>query len=543
MSRKLEPRKSISISALPFFTLILIGTMGWILVALHVSESRDTIVKALAEIVREVLTVGFIAVAAAIAIERLLTEEKPADDRELMLRKVGIVKIFPRRQDAGDEFLRSVRDENVRSIAICGISLRDFLPAGGTLHEVWRVICERMKREQDADLPIDKRLHVRLLMLLPNSDEGNFRHRVEGTNENDPGGMPFDIPHGLSIVRSAQQEIFRNTDTRFLQVRLYEHCPFAFVFSTENDVHVEQYDYRDQKMQASMPLIMYEHGSLQYKEQMFSIETIWDHARAEAFRHEVGTAKAIREARVNNIFRHEDRQPLTRKQMEAIRGAAGASIDILAITGRFYVSNANIVPELQRVSRLETSPSGEVRPAVPVRFAIVNPVSQQAILRAVADDSPPEKVGEKLRDWDWIRHRETALYRDARRTAQTLYTWKDQLGCDVELKLYSSSVACMILQTDRQAFVEQYMYGRSKSFQPGFPLGGEYPVIEYDTWGMGGSKMAEHQVVAATFEMIWKSYSVSWNEYANRNEETEFELNLQRLRDELGIAREQAHGG
>ena len=93
----------------------------------------------------------------------------------------------------------------------------------------------------------------------------------------------------------------------------------------------------------------------------------------------------------------------------------------------------------------------------------------------------------------------------------------------------------MILQTDSHVFIEQYMYGRSKAFEPGYDLGGEYAVIEYDVSKKDDADVVEHEVIAATFEMIWKFYSISWDDYLTCDEETEFEINLARLRAELKV--------
>ena len=127
----------------------------------------------------EILKVVVIAAAAAIAVERLLLRE-PEDDPHAALRKIGIEELFAARQDAGPEFLRSVQDKNVRRITISGISLRDFLPAGGTLYAIWQEIRERLKREEISGRQSDERLHVQLLLIMPNSHEGYFRHAVEG---------------------------------------------------------------------------------------------------------------------------------------------------------------------------------------------------------------------------------------------------------------------------------------------------------------------------------------------------------------------------
>ena len=523
----LQPVKSVSLSSVAFFSIILAGAMGWVIVLNQVHGHHEGVARALIEIIVEIIKVVVIAAAAAVAVERVLLRE-PEDDVRVKLRNVGIRDIFLNRQSAASEFLVSIEDDNIRHITITGISLRDFLRGGGTLYQVWRDICARLKREESANIPPDQRLNVRLLILSPNSDEGYFRHSIESENQENPSGIPFDIPNALNTVRGTQQEIFGRIDPPFLQIRLYEHCPFSFIFATDTQLFVEQYDYRDQREQAAMPLITYQSGTQQYKEQMFSLDVIWAHARPADLFDEVGTAAAVREAGIKNIFRRDHRSLLTIKQVRAIQSAKKNSVDILAISGRFYVSNPSIARELQDISR----PDGN-RSAVPIRVAIINPISQQAILRAVADSSPPDEVGEHLRKWNWMLHQQTDLYRDTRTVANTLFTWSQQRGCDVQVRMYSSSVACMILQTDKQAFVEQYMYGRSKAFQPGFVLGGDYPVIEYDVSDVDQGEMIEHQVIAATFGMIWKFYSIAWEDYVASNEQEEFEANLARLRAEL----------
>jgi hypothetical protein len=531
---KLEPDRTVILSSITFFALVLAGTMGWV-IALHELQSQETLVKELIAIGMEVLKVVVIAAAAAIAVERFL-EHKSADDPGAVLSKAGILEIYPKRQDANEEFLRCARDENVRNITISGISLRDFLLSNGILHHVWRDLCTRLKREQDNDFPTQQRLHVRLLFLHPSSDEGSFRHAVETADAIHSIGIPYDIPQALGHVRRAQQEIFGG-DTVFLEARLYEHCPFAFLFATDRHVFVEQYDYRNQHEPAAMPLLCYNDESLQYKEQMFSLEVIWKHAQSAEALNQVGTAPAIRGAQIRNIFRGEHYHTgLIAHQVNAIRRANGKSIDILTIAGPFYTSNHQIAPQLQRISAPTATPTGEICPGIPIRFAIINPVSQQAILRAVADETPPEEVPDRLLHWNWAFHQQSALYKNSRSTAHTLSSWKKQRGCEVSVKVYSSSISCMILQTDKQAFVEHYMYGRSKAFSPGVNLGGEYPVIEYDLTDAGEKDIAEHQIISSTFEAIWKFYSIDWEDYVTCDEENEFDLNLARLRAELRLS-------
>jgi len=109
-------------------------------------------------------------------------------------------------------------------------------------------------------------------------------------------------------------------------------------------------------------------------------------------------------------------------------------------------------------------------------------------------------------------------------------------GSQIEVRLYSSSIACALLLSDNSAFIEQYMYGRSKIFQPGLALGGEYPVIEYEEAGPDGGDTIEKEILEDTFDIVWDSYSIAWEEYVTRNPAKEFEKNLSRLLEELGTS-------
>jgi hypothetical protein len=271
---------------------------------------------------------------------------------------------------------------------------------------------------------------------------------------------------------------------------------------------------------------------------MFSLDTIWKNARRTKPSDEVGTAPAIRDARIRNIYlgKDRDKDKLTKNQVTAIRRAREGSIDILAISGTFYRSYPSMAIELRRIS----TPKDDY-PGIPIRFAIINPVSQQAIIRAVAESCPPEQVGQELRQWDWARHQQSNLYRDTLRTANILSTWSAQ-GCKISVQVYSSSVACAILRTDCQAFVEQYMYGRSKDFEPGYNLGGEYPVIEYELSKTKTGETVEQEVVEASFEMIWRFFSVSWKNFLNCDYEGLFEQNVARLRAEYGLLHSAGNG-
>lgn len=161
-------------------------------------------------------------------------------------------------------------------------------------------------------------------------------------------------------------------------------------------------------------------------------------------------------------------------------------------------------------------------------MAIANPVSQQAILRAVADETPANEKRKGLKEWTWAKHQQTALYRDTINTGIRMEQWKAE-GSHIQVRLYSSSIACAILMTEKSAFVEQYVPGRSKIFQPGLALGGEYPIIEYEIGLIDGRGTIENEVMEESFNIVWDSYTVAWEDYCQWDPEKEFERNLANL--------------
>lgn len=530
---ELKAKETIAIPSFTFLGLVVVATLGWLLLLFLIATAEHGPMKLLIEVIIEGLKVAVIGAAAALVLEQFLRRTH-GDTPETLLRRVGINAVFPSRRDqeTATEFLRLATDPNVKRLVIMGISLRDFLLGNGSLHPIWRAIQERLEHENNIQVPGPERLHVRVLLLEPRSNEGCFRHEVEGHNVGAPGGgIPFDVPQGIGTVAAAQQIIYEVADSEFLKVRLYEHCPFAFMWATNTEILVEQYDYRDQTKDAALPLISYKSGTRQFDELFNSIEQVWKHAHAVDLMNEVGTATTIREARVRNIFRRDDRAHLSKRQVDTLAVTeANSLIRIMAITGRFYTSYTGMAPLLRRISK-----SDNETPGAKVHFTIVNPVSQQAILRAVADESPPKDIRNSLQEWNWTKHQETSLYRDTMRTIHLVQQWMKE-GSQIEVRLYSSSIACALLLSDNSAFIEQYVYGRSKIFQPGLALGGEYPVVEYEKAGPDGGDTIEKEILEDTFDIVWDSYSIAQEDYVKRNPAKEFEKNLSRLLEELGAS-------
>ena len=67
--------------------------------------------------------------------------------------------------------------------------------------------------------------------------------------------------------------------------------------------------------------------------------------------------------------------------------------------------------------------------------------------------------------------------------------------------------------------------------------GGEYPVFEYALRELGAPKRSTESVVLrASFDVIWKAFSIPETDFPETNESKEFEKNLTRLREELCLA-------
>lgn len=177
---------------------------------------------------------------------------------------------------------------------------------------------------------------------------------------------------------------------------------------------------------------------------------------------------------------------------------------------------------------------------VTARFALVNPVSQQAILRAIADHKPLDAVKGALASWSWDDHQQTDLYRDTHSSAEKLKDWKAE-ELQLDIRLYSGAVACALVLTQDSAFIEQYLYGRGEMLAAAGVLGGEYPVFEYARSGRRveapdhTKRTTEEQVLASTFDVLWRAYSISLKEYEALDERQIFDENLRLLRKELRV--------
>ncbi|MEM9543643.1 MAG: hypothetical protein AAGA60_29640, partial [Cyanobacteria bacterium P01_E01_bin.42] len=315
--------------------------------------------------------------------------------------------------------------------------------------------------------------------------------------------------------------------TEYLKIRLYQHCTFSFTLITENIVFVEQYCYRYRAERNDLPVIKYHSGSQPYSQLDFSINVIWDYALAAEQDNMVGTTEAIWNSKILNIYRTDQRYQSGQRQLESIRNShSQETIDILAVTAKFYVSEP-------LVKSLEIKGKNGTKEYKKVRIAIINPISQAAILRAIADSSPPEEIKQELEEWSWERHNSTKLFADVYRTITYIQDCNN-LGGKFHLRLYSSHSSCAFLRTDEAIFLEQYFYGRGRTYQEGLVLGKEYPIFEFqeckDTYS---SDLTEQRLIKSHFNVIWTAYSIPFEEYLEKDHQKEFERNLSSLKVEL----------
>lgn len=439
----------------------------------------------------------------------------------------NIARTYPSRVAAKRRFIELVRKASGH-VYIAGISERDFLTAGGSLTAVWEAICERLDSEQVT--PGKERLRVRILLLDPDSSEGRLRRQIEGAGQL---GLRTDVQNALQAVNAQVRRLgdigHHRAEIAQLQAHLYDHCPFAFFFVTGDAALVQQYVYRKTAAPSELPLIEYPRSTREYDEIVGSLEQVWRWSYRSHSTHDVGVAAGVEEAHIRNIYRVDQRPSLGQRELEAIMlTRAPATVDILALTGKFYRTALTARPD--RTAWL-------LRPSSPtIRLALVNPVSQQAILRAVADEVAPKDIARTLASWTWSQHQKAALFSDVELTIATVENINQAAPAEraarppIELRLYSSAPTCALIRTSGAIFVEQYVYGRSAAFG-GTPLGREYPVLEFQPVRGG----VERALLDNAFQVIWDSFSVDVARYAEDDHEARFEANLRALQEEMAL--------
>ncbi|MCK4260421.1 MAG: hypothetical protein KAX49_15705 [Halanaerobiales bacterium] len=524
---ELNVKREISISFRVLCILLAILGLGWLVASYLLAEiSLSNFTNVLSRLGTEIFGAIFIGFFLGIIID-IYVKRIIGDTPGEMLRKNNIKEIYFARTDAQTEFKEIIKNPKIKNVFLIGISLRDFLGGGGKLLGIWRMIEKRLREEEKGDFPEKDRLHVKLLLLDPRSSEGNFRRNVEKSTIG-LEGLDQDVNWGLNEVYRLQEEVYNGQQQDFLEVRLYEHCSFSFIFATDSELYIEQYSYRNHKKSNPLPLIKYETGNPQYQELFDSVNIIWDHAELEKISpYSVSTSSALEEAQIKNIYRRAERTLLSQREHECIKlTKPGEEIKILAITGKFFISH----PVFEAL-RIKACPPEKIEP-VNIKYALLNPISQQAILRAIADNYPATEITKALTEWSWEKHKESRLYLDIHMVIDEISRWKEK-GCSFEIHLCSGIISCFLILTPTAAFVEQYFYGRSKRYEEGNVLGGEFPVFEYKMLNSAVDNTIEQEVLSSHFKVIWDAYSIDVKDYNKNYEEKAFEESLIKLRAEV----------
>jgi len=520
---KIEIRRPVAMPLIGLFGLLCLLSFGWLLATflaakLSLSALGATLVDFSSELVKVLLVGSTVGLIVDLYLRKIIDTGQNA-----IHQKSGIQQVYDSRSSAAEDLLAQVHDPHTRKISIACISLHDLLIVG-VLQNVWDAIWHRLKDENEKKMPAESRLHVRLLLLNPQSVEGTFRRRIE-TGAFTGRGLQYDVQMALSQIQNIQKAVYGQEDPSFLQVKLYEHSAFGFFFIAHTSVFAEQYCYLDYSKRGSLPLIKYGRGTEAYTHLSHSYDLLWKGARAGRLaNYEVGIAEGAQNARIVNIFRHNARHELGMRQIDSIGCAKpGETVYIQAITGKFYTQ-----PTALNVIRNISLPDKDGK-AVTIRFLIVNPVSQQAILRAIADSGPQDKMGTALKEWDWERHRNSPLYTDATQVMRFCGSLQ-KLGCKVELRLTPAPLTSSLLLTPNSAFIEQYVYGRSERLQKGVVLGAEFPVLEFDMREIETEDKVEQEILKAAFDVMWSLFSVSLDDYQESTQEQNFYASLSLVR-------------
>jgi hypothetical protein len=192
-------------------------------------------------------------------------------------------------------------------------------------------------------------------------------------------------------------------------------------------------------------------------------------------------------------------------------------IKVLSNSGKFYVNSA-----YRFLDKLATASSDR---GVDVKFLLLNPVCSQAILRAIAEDSPTS-IKECIGHWNWGRHAKTDLYKDTRDSILELHK-KIREGKRFEVRLHHTGPACSLFLTPHTGFIDQYTYGRSKRRSNQHVFAEDYPTFNFGRPIGESSDTPELEVLESHFDSVWDSYSIDSTTFL------EMEISVDRLKVEF----------
>ena len=334
------------------------------------------------------------------------------------------------------------------------------------------------------------------------------------------------MPQSVLELNRAFDKLESLNKKDFLEARFYHDSSFAFAFMCNNSIYIEQYSYRNHNDETTFPLIKYNSNSSAYKQFKRSFDIQWENSRKTPIQNyeDVGIYPATEKASIKNIYPGDDesRKLLGEKQISIIKKKEKGSINILAFTGKFYFQTNNNYAIREFANKADCN----------IRFLLIDPVSTQAILRAVADNSRVEDIITKLERCDWQTHKTSNLYMDSIHMRETINSLVSE-GYNIELRYTIAPITASLFISDNHIFIEQYLFGRSPKSRE-IVLGGEYPVFEFDLNGDKANSAEEISILRSSYDVLWENYSRDYSTYDLNLQEKRFDENLAQLKAYFG---------
>lgn len=179
----------------------------------------------------------------------------------------GIVNIFPTRSEPnlGKSFFDVVSDEisiEETKIRIMGISLGDYFPDGGRLHNKLHSILEDQNKAK---------LEIQVLFINPECDALKMRAGFESKSH-----YAYSSTY-LGAVGTAKisKELCKNYKN--LKCKIYQEPPLAYVLLTSRFAFIEPYNYAGRG--SNVPIVQVQEGSYIYKSYSNHFDNIWEKSK------------------------------------------------------------------------------------------------------------------------------------------------------------------------------------------------------------------------------------------------------------------------
>lgn len=182
-------------------------------------------------------------------------------------KKSGLVNIFPTRyeQNLGKSFINVVSDDISKEetkIKIMGISLGDYFPDAGRLHNKLHSILEDKNKEK---------LEIQALFINPECDALKERSIFESKSIYTCSSTYL----GADSTAKISKEWCRNYKN--LKCKIYQEPPLAFVLLTSRFAFIEPYNYAGRG--SNVPMMQVQEGSPIYESYSKHFDNIWEKSK------------------------------------------------------------------------------------------------------------------------------------------------------------------------------------------------------------------------------------------------------------------------